>query len=154
MVKTPPVSSINILGWFDGRVHKYPVHIFYEDTDFSGVVYHANYLRFFERARSSFLNLLGITHANLWDDHLMAFTIRQITVEYKAPARVDDQIVINTTYNHIKGARLLISQTCYCDETLLISADVEAACITAKGKPKRAPKFLIEKLNPFLLSTN
>lgn len=144
------ISQQNILGWFDGRVHKYPVHIFYEDTDFSGVVYHANYLRFFERARSSFLNLLGITHANLWDEYQMAFTIRKIAIEYKAPARVDDQLVVHTTYDRIKGARLFISQSCYLGERLMITANSEAACITADGKPRRAPEFLKEKLGPFI----
>lgn len=141
----------NILGTFDARIHFYPVHIFYEDTDFSGVVYHANYLRFLERARSSFLNLLGITHANLWDVHKLAFTIRKISVEYRSPARVDDHLVIQTTYDHLRGARLLISQSCFLENTLIASAEVEAACITEGGKPVRNPDFLKEKLEPYLL---
>ena len=143
-------SQQNILGWSEGRVHKYPIHIFYEDTDFSGVVYHANYLRFFERARSSFLNLLGITHANLWDEYQMAFTIRKFAVEYKSPARVDDRLIVHTTYDQIKGARLLVTHSCFRDDTLIITAESEAACITADGKPRRAPDFLKEKLSPFL----
>ena len=141
----------NILGTFDGRRHLYPVHIFYEDTDFSGVVYHANYLRFLERARSSFLNLLSITHASLWDKHELAFTIRKISIEYKFPARVDDHLIIHTTYDQLKGARLLISQTCYRGDTLIVKADIEAACITASGKPVRSPEFLKNKLKPYLL---
>lgn len=140
----------NILGWFEGRVHKYPIHIFYEDTDFSGVVYHANYLRFFERARSSFLNLLGVTHANLWDEHQMAFTIRKFVVEYKSPARVDDHLIVHTTYDQIKGARLLVSQSCFRGDTLVVKAQSEAACITADGRPRRASDFLKQKLEPFL----
>lgn len=139
-----------ILGWFEGRVHKYPLHIFYEDTDFSGVVYHANYLRYFERARSSFLNLLGITHANLWDEYQMAFTIRKFAVEYQSPARVDDRLIVHTTYNQIKGARLLVTQSCFRDDTVIITAEVEAACITADGRPRRAPEFIKEKIRPFL----
>ena len=150
MIKQQTNNTENILGRFEGKVHKYPVHIFYEDTDFSGVVYHANYLRFLERARSSFLNLLGITHANLWDAHKMAFTIRKISIDYKSPAKVDDHLVIHTTYNHLKGARLFISQSCYREDTLIVKAEVEAACITATGKPVRNPDFLKNKLGPYL----
>lgn len=150
MTDEGPDLQRNIMGWFEGRVHKYPVHIFYEDTDFSGVVYHANYLRFCERARSSFLNLLDITHANLWDAHQMAFTIRKFEIEYKSPARVDDRLMVHTTYDEIRGARLLISQSCFRGESLIITAKCEAACISADGRPSRAPQFLKDKLGPFL----
>lgn len=142
----------SILGTFNGRIHLYPLHIFYEDTDFSGVVYHANYLRFLERARSSFLNLLGITHANLWAEHHLAFTIKNITIDYKTPAQVDDHLVIHTTYDYLKGARLLISQTCYRGDAVIVSAKVEAASITAEGKPVRSPEFLLKALAPYLLA--
>lgn len=154
IVMPSPNNPKNILGTFDGRTHFYPVHIFYEDTDFSGVVYHANYLRFLERARSSFLNLLGITHANLWDEHRLAFTIRKISIDYKSPAKVDDHLIIHTTYDHLKGARLLISQSCYRENTLIVKADIEAACITASGKPVRSPGFLKNKLAPYLLGSS
>jgi len=150
---TSSENSKSILGSFKERTHFYPVHVFYEDTDFSGVVYHANYLRFLERARSSFLNLLGITHASLWDEHQLAFTIRKIAIEYKSPARVDDHLVIHTTYDHLKGARLLISQSCYRKDTLIVKADIEAACITAAGKPIRSPDFLKNELRSFLLGS-
>jgi len=151
---TTPNNPQKILGSFDGRTHLYAVHIFYEDTDFSGVVYHANYLRFLERARSSFLNLLGITHANLWDNHQLAFTIRNISIDYRSPAKVDDHLVIHTTYDYLKGARLLISQSCYRENTLIVKADIEAACITASGKPVRSPGFLKDKLAPYLLGSS
>ena len=151
MMETSSENTKSILGTFEGRTHFYPVHIFYEDTDFSGVVYHANYLKFLERARSSFLNLLDISHANLWEEHQMAFTIRKISIEYKSSAKVDDHLVIHTTYDHLKGARLLISQSCYREKTLTVKADIEAACITASGKPVRSPDFLKNELSPYLL---
>jgi len=141
-----------ILGWFEGRVHTYPIHIFYEDTDFSGVVYHANYLRFFERARSSFLNLLNIRHADLWDKHGIVFTVKTIHLDYKIPARVDDHLIVKTTYDQLKGARLMISQTCNRGSEVLVSASCQAACITAQGRPIRAPKFLREKLTDYLMT--
>jgi len=144
-------DSPSILGRFEGRVHVYPLHIFYEDTDFTGVVYHANYLRFFERARSSFLNLLDIKHADLWEQYELAFTIRTINLTYKRPAHVDDRLDIKTTYDKITGARLIISQSCYRGDEQLVSATCEAACITANGRPIRAPNFLKEKLSNFVL---
>ena len=88
------------IGWFEGRVHHYPIRVFYEDTDFSGIVYYANYLRFFERARSSYFRLVGFEHAKLWDgDDPLAFAIRKIELDYKKPARVDDHLVVQTTYD-------------------------------------------------------
>ena len=139
------------IGWFEGRVHHYPIRVFYEDTDFSGIVYYANYLRFFERARSSFFRLVGFEHAKLWDsDDPLAFAIRKIELDYKKPARVDDHLVLQTTYDRIKGARLWVSQACYRGDDLLVTAVSEAASITPEGRPKRAPKNMVEKLAPYL----
>ena len=139
------------IGWFEGRVHHYPIRVFYEDTDFSGIVYYANYLRFFERARSSYFRLVGFEHAKLWDsDDPLAFAIRKIELDYKKPARVDDHLVVQTTYDRIKGARLWVSQACYRCDDLLVTAVSEAASITPEGRPKRAPKNMVEKLAPYL----
>ena len=89
-VKNMTQDNHNTLGWFDGRIHYYPIHVFYEDTDFSGLVYHANYLRYFERGRSSFLKLIGVAHSELWQEHGIAFTIRKFEIDYKAPAKIND----------------------------------------------------------------
>ena len=139
------------IGWFEGRVHHYPIRVFYEDTDFSGIVYYANYLRFFERARGIYFLLVGFEHAKLWDsDDPLAFAIRKIELDYKKPARVDDHLVVQTTYDRIKGARLWVSQACYRGDDLLVMAVSEAASITPEGRPKRAPKNMVEKLAPYL----
>jgi len=140
------------IGWFEGREHHYPLRVFYEDTDFSGIVYYANYLRFFERARSSFFRLVGFEHAKLWDsDDPLAFAIRKIELDYKKPARVDDHLTVVTTYDRMKGARLWVSQACYRGDDLLVTAVSEAACISPEGRPKRAPKAMIKTLAPYLL---
>jgi len=144
-------NKMNTLGWFEGRSHLYPIQIYYEDTDFSGIVYHANYLRYFERGRSSFLNLLGIKHADLWTKLEIAFTIRKFEIEYKSPARIDEQIRIETTYDRITAARLLISQRCFKENTLITSAKCEAACISKLGKPIRVPKEIREKLKKYTI---
>lgn len=139
------------MGHFEGREHHYPIRVFYEDTDFTGIVYYANYLRFFERARSSFFRLVGFEHSELWDgDDPMAFAIRKIELDYKKPARIDDHLTIVTTYDRIKGARLWVSQAAYKGDELLVTAVSEAASITPEGRPKRAPKRMIEVLGPYL----
>ena len=140
------------LGGFKGREHHFPIRVFYEDTDFTGIVYYANYLRFFERARSSYFRLVGFEHAKLWDgDDPLAFAIRKIDLDYKKPARIDDHLTIFTTYDKFKGARLWVSQAAYRGDELLVTAVSEAACITPEGRPKRAPKWMIETLTPYLL---
>ena len=140
------------MGYFKGREHYYPIRVFYEDTDFSGVVYYANYLRFLERARSSYFRLAGIGHAELLErDPPLAFVIRKINLDYKRSARIDDVLSVMTTYDTFKGARLMVTQRIYRGEELILTADSEAACIDLEGRPKRAPKEMIEKLRPYLL---
>lgn len=139
------------MGWFEGREHKYPLRVFYEDTDFTGIVYYANYLRFFERARSSYFRLVGFNHSDLWDaDDPLAFAIRKIELDYQKPARIDDHLTIVTTYDRFKGARLWVSQACYRGDELLVTAHSEAASITPEGRPKRPPKWMVETLRPYL----
>ena len=153
MDKAEDVSKMEpTMGGFKGREHHYPLRVFYEDTDFTGIVYYANYLRFFERARSSYFRLVGFYHADLWErDDPLAFAISKINLDYKKPARVDDHLTIVTTYDKFKGARLWVSQACYRGDELLVTAISEAACITPDGRPKRAPKWMIERLEPYLV---
>ena len=140
------------IGVFHGRVHHYPVRVFYEDTDFSGVVYYANYLRFFERARSSFFRLAGIGHAELLErDPPLAFVIRKVELEYKRPARIDDALVVRTAYDRYNRARLFVSQSIWRGEELMVTADSEATCIDLSGRPRRAPPFMMDALRPYLL---
>lgn len=147
-----PIPEQPTMGSFDGREHHYPIRVFYEDTDFTGIVYYANYLRFFERARSSFFRLVGLEHASLWDaEDPIAFAIRKINLDYKKPARIDDHLNIITTYDTFKGARLWVSQAAYRGDELLVTAHSEAASITPAGRPKRPPKDMIAMLKPYLL---
>lgn len=140
------------MGYFEGRKHYYPVRVFYEDTDFTGVVYYANYLRFLERARSSFFRLAGVTHAELLErEKPLGFAIRKINLDYIRPARIDDTLHVMTTYDKYKGARLWVSQEIYRGEELLLTAYSEAACIDFTGRPRRPTPKMIEKLNPYFL---
>ena len=138
-------------GWFEGRVHHYPLRVYYEDTDFSGVVYYANYLKFCERARSSFFRLVGFEHAALWEgDNPIAFAIRKIELDYKKPARIDDSLIVRTTYDRIKGPRLFVSQAVWRGDEELVTAISEATAISPEGRPRRMPKHMVEVLSPYL----
>jgi acyl-CoA thioester hydrolase len=136
-------------GWLIGREHQLPVRIYYEDTDFTGVVYHANYLRYFERGRSDFFRIVGVSHSALLErPDPAAFTITRITVEFKRAARIDDALLVRTTYDAAKGPRLFISQRITRGEELIATAAVEAACIDLAGRARRPPPGLAEALSP------
>jgi acyl-CoA thioester hydrolase len=116
------------------------------------VVYHANYLRYLERGRSDFLRLAAVSHTELLErDDPAAFTVTRITVDFHRPARVDDALVVRTTYDVVRAARIQISQTITRGDDLLITAAVSAACIAPGGRARRPPAGLAEKLAPYLL---
>ena len=138
-------------GRFDGRTHFLPIRIYYEDTDFSGVVYHANYLRYFERGRSDFLRLAGVSHTDLLAvDPPTAFAINRIGLEFVKAARIDDALTVRSAYDRIRGPRILISQALLKGEAVLATAAVEACCIGLDGRPRRPPVLLLQRLQPFL----
>jgi acyl-CoA thioester hydrolase len=136
-------------GWLVGREHQLPVRIYYEDTDFTGVVYHANYLRYFERGRSDFFRVVGISHSALLErPDPAAFTITRMTVEFKRAARIDDALLVRTTYDSARGPRLFISQRITRGDELIATAQVEAACIDLQGRARRPPPGMAEALAP------
>lgn len=139
-------------GWFEGKTHVLPVRVYYEDTDVSGLVYHANYLRYFERGRSEFLRLAGIKHMVLLQSaEPLAWTLRHITLSYEKPARLDDLLHVRTNYVAMSGARLAASQVVRLGDTILVKARVEAALITLEGRPRRIPKDIHAILTPYLV---
>ena len=136
-------------GWLVGREHQLPVRIYYEDTDFTGVVYHANYLRYFERGRSDFFRVVGVSHSALLErPDPAAFTITRMTVDFKRAARIDDALLVRTTYDSVRGPRLFISQRITRGEELIATAAVEAACIDQKGRARKPPPGMAEALAP------
>ena len=137
-------------GWFDGREHRLAVRIYYEDTDFTGVVYHANYVRYFERGRSDFLRLAGVSHSDLLArDDPAAFVVTRLELDFRSPARIDDALMVITTYDRVKGPRLYITQKIVRGETLIAEAVVEAAFISLDGRPRRPPAGMVEQLSPW-----
>lgn len=147
-------ENFQAFGRFEGKVHILPVRIYYEDTDLSGVVYHANYLRYMERGRSEYFRSAGITRLAMLDaEEPTAWTLRKATLEYFRPARVDDLIEVHTICTGLTGARMAADQTIYCGGALLTRGQVEACIITLSGKPRRIPEEMRKKLTPLLVET-
>jgi acyl-CoA thioester hydrolase len=122
-----------------GREHHFPVQVYYEDTDFSGLVYHANYLRFMERARSDMLKWLGVDQRAAFDAGEGTYAVAELSIKYHAPARFDDALHVITTVERVRGASISIHQRVMRGDEMLTSADVIAAFLSIEGRPKRQP---------------
>lgn len=132
------------------RQHWITVRVYYEDTDFTGMVYHANYLRFFERGRSDHLRDAGISHQSLLArEDPAAFTLTNVNVTYRKPGKVDDLLHVRTRYIGMDGPRILFSQACLRDGELLAEAEITAVMIHADGRLRRPIKELVEQLESF-----
>jgi acyl-CoA thioester hydrolase len=147
------MTDLQSPGRFEGKVHILPIRIYYEDTDLSGVVYHANYLRFMERGRSEYFYALGVKVAGLDEPEPTAWTLRKVELEYIRPARVGDVIEVHTKATTLTGVRMAAEQTIFCRGALLTRGHVEACIVTLTGKPRRIPQDIRDKLLPFLCET-
>jgi acyl-CoA thioester hydrolase len=127
--------------------HVIPVRIYYEDTDFSGNVYHAAYLKFFERGRTEFLRDLGIHHHELAEQGI-AFAVRSMALEFLAAARIDDLLSVRTEVVESSGVRLVLDQTISRDDKLIALARVTVVAIKMSGGPARLPATLRSLLVP------
>ncbi|WP_238934824.1 tol-pal system-associated acyl-CoA thioesterase [Maricaulis parjimensis] len=137
------------------RIHRLPVRVYYEDTDFSGIVYHARYLHFFERGRTESLRALGIHHSELAaQEDALAFAVRRMNVEFVRAARVDDILMVETFYKPQKGARLMIGQRILRGDELIAEVDVQAVCIDAAGRAKRPPREMAALWQPYVIETD
>jgi len=145
------MNDLKGLGFLEGKIHVLPISIYYEDTDLSGFVYHANYLRYMERGRTEFFRLAGISKmAGLDEEEPTAWTLRSVHVDYLRPARLDDVIHVRSRLIGLSGARMQAIQRITCNETLLVEGRIEACITTLTGKPRRLPKKVQETLAPFV----
>jgi acyl-CoA thioester hydrolase len=126
-------------------MHRFAVRVYYEDTDFSGNVYHAAYLKFFERGRTEFLRDLGIHHFELAREGL-AFAVRSMVIDFEGAAHIDDLLEVATRVVAASGARLTLEQTLSRDDGLITRATVVVAAIKTTGGPARLPKALRTRL--------
>ena len=119
-------------------MHRFPIRVYYEDTDMGGVVYYANYLRFIERARSDWVRKLGNDQNAMRDDGLI-WVVQRVEADYRTPARFDDELMVETEVAKVSPARLVMEQRVMCGEVEIFQAKVTVACVTAEGKPQRLP---------------
>lgn len=135
------------IGRVDGDRHLMPVRVYWEDTDAGGIVYYANYLRFIERARSDMLRLLGIDQRRMLDDGGGAmFAVRDVRIEYLKPARLDDDLEVETRLAEMGGATITLTQNVWRSADLIVRSLVRAAFIGLDGRPRRLPSLVRERL--------
>jgi len=143
-------ESSHLDGEMRGGRHVMPVRVYYEDTDFTGIVYHANYLRFMERGRSNYLRLLGADQRSLFEAAQteapgFAFVVRSMAIEFLKPARMDDVLEVATSYEEVKGASIMLHQRILRGDELLIEAHVRVAFV-CDGRARPIPKPLREAM--------
>ena len=126
-------------GRFAGVEHRLPLRVYLEDTDLSGVVYHANYLRYMERARSDMLRLAGIDQRATFEGGGGAYAITDLHIRYRAPARLDDALIVASRVTATTPARIVIHQTIRREQEVLAEAVVTAALVAGNGRPLRQP---------------
>jgi acyl-CoA thioester hydrolase len=148
------MTDVPGLGHFDGKTHILPLRVYYEDTDLSGVVYHANYLRYMERGRTEFFRSAGVWLARLDDAEPIAWTLRKAALEFHRPARLEDPVEVRTTFSAMSGARMGAEQRIVSQGHLLVVGHIEACLITLSGRPRRIPQDVRDRLLPFLSETN
>lgn len=141
----------DLAGRLTERGHVLPVRIYFEDTDFSGIVYHGAYIRFMERGRSDFVRLLGIGHGDLdagVHGEPMAFAVRRITIDFRRPARIDDLVEVETRMKEMRGASIVLEQTIRRGDEVLTDAEVTIVFVSRDGKPLRMPDSVRARFEP------
>lgn len=133
-----------IAGEIVGGQHRLLQRVYYEDTDFSGLIYHARYLHFLERGRTDYLRCLGCEQSQLIgvDEEGLVFVVHRMEIDFKAPARMDDILTVLTRTEKAGGAKMVLVQEIRRDDTLLIQAKVVIAVINRAGRPRRLPESL------------
>lgn len=126
-------------GRFEGHEHRFAVRVYFEDTDLSGVVYHANYLRYMERARSDMLRIAGIDQRAAHEAGQGAYAVTDIAIRYAASARLDDDLVVVSRLIQVSAVRVVIHQTVRCGAVMLTDATVTVAWVGPNGRPRRQP---------------
>ena len=135
-----------ISGSISNGIHRLEIRVYYEDTDHSGRVYHANYLKFCERGRSETLKCLGIGHTGLADDDLF-FVVRHMDCDFRGAATIDDIVTVETSLAEATGARLVLAQQVLCGGGVVFAARVTLALVNAQGRPQRVPAGMLSAIS-------
>jgi acyl-CoA thioester hydrolase len=132
-------------GGFVGNTHHFALRVYFEDTDVAGIVYYANYLRFMERARSDMLRAVGIDQRASLEAGDGVYAVAEVSIKYRAPARLDDELLILSQVREVRAASCLIHQQVRRGEVILTDATLTAAFLTPEGRPRRQPRDWVEK---------
>jgi acyl-CoA thioester hydrolase len=132
-------------GTIIGSTHYFAVRVYIEDTDLGGVVYHANYLRFMERARSDLLRSLGINQRAALESGLGVYAVTEMHLRYCLPAKLEDDLVVISDVEEIRGASCVVRQRIVRENATLVEASVTLAFVSSTGRPKRHPPEWVEK---------
>ena len=122
-------------------IHRWPIRVYYEDTDLAGIVYYANYLKFIERARSEMVRAAGIDQLAMKAEGVV-FAVTRVEADYLKPAKYDDTLMVETTLDKITPARFVMDQRVLRGEEVLFRASVTVACLDNNGRPVRVPEVL------------
>ncbi|WP_137699811.1 tol-pal system-associated acyl-CoA thioesterase [Marimonas lutisalis] len=122
-------------------IYKLPIRVYYEDTDMAGIVYYANYLRYIERGRSEWVREVGLDQNRMKDEDGIVFAVRRVEADYLAPARLDDELVVETWVESRKPVRMVMGQEVKRGDQVLFRAMVTVICMTLDGKPVRLPHW-------------
>lgn len=149
----PPRDWPDLAGRIEGDTHVLPVRVYFEDTDFTGLVYHANFLKFCERGRSDFIRNLGIDHRSLenpTEGEPAVFVVRRIEVDYLRPAHIDEVLEVVTDCAEIGGATLILAQEVRRGDVVLARLKVSVVLVSKAGKPQRLGRLVRDALERFV----
>lgn len=131
-------------GGFADGVHRFALRVYFEDTDLTGIVYHANYLRYLERARSDMLRAAGIDQRAAHEAGEGAYAVADLAIRYRRPARLEDALVVHSRVADVRAASCLIHQRVMRGDEVVAEAEVTAAFLTPDGRPRRQPRAWVE----------
>ena len=137
-------------GRFVGKAHHFAVRVYFEDTDLSGIVYHANYLRYMERARSDMLKVAGIDQRAAHDAGEGTYAVADLSIKYVSPAKLDDALLVISTVTEIRAASCRIHQRVMRGDQIVTDAAVLAAFLSPQGRPRRQPRAWVEAFERLL----
>jgi acyl-CoA thioester hydrolase len=140
------MRSIPACGWIEAGIHRLPIRVYYEDTDAGGMVYHASHLKFAERARTEMLRCVGLNHGTLRERFGLAFAVRRCAVDYRAPARLDDELMVTTRLLRLGGASLDLEQRVWRARHTLVKLEVRLALLSREARLARMPRELATAL--------
>lgn len=148
-------DALPLGGALDGRVHRLPVRVYYEDTDTAGIVYYANYFKFMERGRSEFLRAIGVARPDQMPGRAgdpVSFVVRRAVADYFAPAKLGDLLVVETRITKVTGATLTMRQDVRRGGDLLVAGEVTAAVVGGDGRARPLPRDIRHILDTLLWS--